>query len=153
MSSEHLETVRAYWAASTKGDWAAAGRCVGPGYTWIDHGAGVVARSPEELRAATADAEAWSNVRFDIQNAFETRDGAIVVQAVQSGTLSGPWCSMETRGQQVTFPLCTIFKFDADGRIVFEEAYYDMSAIMRQLGYGPSTRSGAGGISWAPGDG
>ena len=42
----------------------------------------------------------------------------------------------------MSFPLLTIFKFDGDDRIVLEEAYYDMSAIIRQLGYnivGPKT--------------
>ena len=42
---------------------------------------------------------------------------------------------MEASGQTVSFPLCTIFKFNADNKIVCEEAYYDMLSISRQLGY------------------
>jgi ketosteroid isomerase-like protein len=63
MGSKNIETVRAYWAASERGDWEAAGRCIGSGYTWIDHTTDVVARTPEELRAALEDAAAWSDER------------------------------------------------------------------------------------------
>jgi predicted ester cyclase len=42
---------------------------------------------------------------------------------------------MEATGQHVAFPACTVFKFDADDRIVHEEQYSDMASIMRQLGY------------------
>jgi hypothetical protein len=38
----------------------------------------------------------------------------------------------------VSFPLCTIFKFNADNKIVYEEAYYGMQAISQQLGYHPA---------------
>jgi hypothetical protein len=63
---------------------------VGPGYVWIDHGTGIVARSPEERREALIDASAWSDTRFEITNVFETADGAIVVQVDRSCTVTGP---------------------------------------------------------------
>ena len=133
--ADHLQTVRTYYETSAEHDWKAAGACIGPGYVWIDHGTGVVARSPEEQREALVDASAWSDTAFEITNAFETDDGALVVQVDQSCTVTGPWRSMETTGQRIAFPFCTIFRFDSEGRIVLEESYYDMLSVRRQLGY------------------
>ena len=70
-----------------------------------------------------------SDSQFKITNAFETADGAIVVQVDQSSTVTGPWRSMETSGQRIEFPFCDIFRFDSDGRILLEEAYYDMLSV------------------------
>ncbi|MGH3677388.1 MAG: ester cyclase [Mycobacterium sp.] len=134
MTSKRLETVRKYWEATSRADWPAAGKCVGPAYQWIEHGTGVVAKTVEQLLAANADEEPWSDVSFEIGGVFETGD-ALVVQAVRRGTITGSWRSMEATGQSVSFPLCTIFKFNADELIMSEEAYYDMSAVARQLGY------------------
>jgi len=130
-----MDTVREYWRASDEGDWEAAGRCIGAGYVWIDHATGVVARTADELQEALVDAQAWSNTQFKIENAYETADGTVIVQAVQSCNITGSWRSMETHGQGVCFPLCTIFKFDSENKIVHEETYYDMLSVRRQLGY------------------
>ncbi len=81
-----------------------------------------------------ADDLPWSDLRFEITNAFDTND-ALLVQAVRSGRITGTWRSIETTGQHVTFEFLDIFKFNSDDQIVWEEAYYDMSDIMRQLGY------------------
>ena len=133
--ADHLETVRTYYRAAEAADWRGAGACVGPGYIWIDHGTGVVARSPEEHREALEDAVPWSDTRFEITYAGETTDGTLIVQGDQSCTVTGPWRSMETTGQRITLPFCTMFRFDSDGRIVLEEMYYDMLSVRRQLGY------------------
>jgi ketosteroid isomerase-like protein len=133
--ADNLETVRKYFKAAEEADWKASAACVGPGFVWIDHATGVVARSPEEHREATIDTSPWSDTRFEITNAFETSDGAIVVQVTQSCNVTGTWRSMETTGQRIEFPFCDIFRFDSEGRIVHEEAYYDMLSVRRQLGY------------------
>lgn len=139
MTSKKLDTIRAYWEGSANADWAAAGRCIGPGYEWVDHATGVVARSDDELQESLADEMPWSNVRFEITNVFDAADGVVIVQAIKTGTIMGTWRSMDATGQQVSLELCTIFRFNADERIVFEEAYYDMSTVMRQLGYLPAS--------------
>ena len=133
--SRGLDTVRRVWKAAEEGDYEAAAACIGPGYVWIDHGLGVVARSPKEIAAAFADFKPWSNVRYEIEEAFESIEGVVVVRAVKSGNLTGSWRSMEATGQHVSYQFCDIFKFDSDARIVYEEAYYDMASIRKQLGY------------------
>ena len=135
MASNNLETIRRYYNASGEFDWETAGRCVGPGYVWIDHGTGVVARTPGELAEAMEDASSYSSAEYKIEHAFEADDGAIIVQGAHTCTIVGPWRSMETAGQTVSFPFCSIFRFNDDGLIVHEEQYYDMYAVRHQLGY------------------
>jgi len=125
--------VRAYWDASARSDYDSAGCCIGPGYVWIDHTTGVVARTAEELLAAAADDAAWSDRTFEITNVFETTDGALVVQATVSGTLNGTWRSVVAQGRPASSDTCTIFRFDEDDHIVSEEHYSDALTILEQL--------------------
>jgi hypothetical protein len=57
------------------------------GYTWIDHVKKVTATTMDELFEAQSKDAAWSDRSFDINNALETTDGALVVEATVSGTL------------------------------------------------------------------
>ena len=125
--------MRAYWDASARSDYDAAGRCIGPGYVWIDHTTGVVARTAEELLAAAAEDSAWSDRTFEITNVLETTDGALVVQATISGTLNGTWRSVSADGQRTSSASCTILRFDDDDHIVSEEHYSDALTILEQL--------------------
>jgi ketosteroid isomerase-like protein len=134
MASRNLETIRAYLAASDRGDWETMRRAIGDGYTYIDHTTDVVARAPEELRTVGDEARAWSNQRYEIAQAHEATDGTLILQATFTRTLSGQWRGVEPTGQRVSTPVCLIVRFDDDGRIVFEEQYEDALSVMRQLG-------------------
>jgi ketosteroid isomerase-like protein len=130
-----IDTVRDYFKAAAEGDREALGRCLSPHYVWIDHGAGLVARSPEELRSQAEEHRSWSNVHYEIENAVEAMDGSVVVQVVKSGVVNGTWRSMRGTGQEVSYAICEIIRFDEQGRIAHEEGYYDLLAVRRQLGY------------------
>jgi hypothetical protein len=130
----HIEIVREFWEASDRADWEAAGRCIGNGYTWVDHTHG---NGPMDLRLALAEAEAWSDQTFAIDRWFEATDGTLIVLATVNRTLTGEWRGVEPRGQRVTSQICDIFKFDELGLIVYEELYEDALGVMRQLGEAP----------------
>jgi hypothetical protein len=72
--------------------------------------------------------------KFVIDRTIETSDGALIVQGTVTQILTGEWRGVKGTGQQVRREICEIFRFDADGRIVFEEGYEDALSIMRQLG-------------------
>ena len=135
VSESRLDMIRAYYAAGETGDWDAAGRCVGPGYVWIDRATGVVARSPAELYEAQVDADAFSDSRFEVTDSYEASDGTVIIQATQTSTVTGSWRGMDTTGQTFSIPFCTFFRFDADGLIIHEEQYYDMLSVRKQLGH------------------
>ena len=133
MGRSHLDTVRAYWDASARSDYPAAGACVGSDYSSIEHHRGVTARTMDELLAAQAEDAAWSDRTFDIAQALETTDGALVVQATISGQLNGYWCHLTGSGQHVSFDACVIFRFNDEGLIISEEHYSDALTVMKQL--------------------
>lgn len=133
MPTHHLDTVRAYWDASARRDYETAGRYVAPTYVWIDHMNRVVARTPDELMTAAAEDTMWSDRTFEITNTLETVDGALIVQATVSGVLSGKFHAVVANGQRTSSESCTIFRFDADGRITLEEHYGDALTIIEQL--------------------
>jgi hypothetical protein len=83
------------------------------------------------------DAAAWSDENIEITHVWETTDGAVIARATVTRTLTGVWQLVEPRGQRVSKDHCTIFRFDGDGRIVFEEQYEDALSVMRQLGAVP----------------
>jgi hypothetical protein len=76
----------------------------------------------------------WSDWNFMIDRTTETIDGALIVPATVTQTLTGEWRSIKGTGQRVRREICEIFRFDAEGRIIFEEAYEDALPITRQLG-------------------
>jgi predicted ester cyclase len=131
----HLDTVRTYYRASGAFDWGTAAQCLARGYAWVDHGTGFVARTTAELEEAKQDASAYSDIQYEIEHELETVDGVVVIQGRHICTLAGPWRGMEAFGQTVSFAFCSIFRFDDDDLIVFEDKYYDMHSVRRQLGY------------------
>jgi ketosteroid isomerase-like protein len=136
MTRSHIETVRAYWDASDRADWEAAGRCVGEGYTWVDYTLGT---TPTDGALAIAEAQAWSDQTFQITRWYDATDGTLIVQATVTRTLTGLWRSVEPKGQRVTTQVCVIFRFNEDGLIVYEEQYEDALSVMHQLGAIPAS--------------
>jgi predicted ester cyclase len=131
MTRSHIETVRAYWAASDRADWKAATRFVLPSFTWIDH---TYSDAPMDGEVAFAEAQAWSEQTFAIDEWYEATDGTLVVLATVTRTLTGEWRGVEPKGQRVTSKICDIFQFDDEGLIVHEEVFEDALTVMRQLG-------------------
>jgi ketosteroid isomerase-like protein len=133
MTQSKLDTVRTYYGASALRDYETAGACVGSGYVSIDRHKGVIYRTIDELLEAQAEDAAWSDRTFDITNAMETTDDALVVQVTIAARLNGTWGSLTGRGESVSFDACVIFRFDDEGRIISEEQYSDLLTVKRQL--------------------
>jgi hypothetical protein len=130
-----METIRTYYDLSARKEYrAAAARVIGDGYTFVDHTTGVVATAPEQLEVALKEDLQWSDQKYVITESLETTEGAVVVLLTVTQTLIGEWRSVKGEGQRVQREVCEIFRFDAEGRIVFDEVYEDALSIMRQLG-------------------
>jgi predicted ester cyclase len=133
--TNHVDTIRTYFDLCERKDYrAVAKQLIGDGYTYIDHTTDVVATTPQQLEAALVEDLQWSDQKFGIEQAIEGTNGAVVVLATLTQTLTGEWRSIEGTGQQVRWEFCDIFHFDGQGRIVGEELYGDVLSIMRQLG-------------------
>ena len=129
------ETVKQFFEISERKDWGAIAPYVADDYIWIDHTLGTVARTPDELLAATAEDEAWTDKRYSIGSAVEGVDGRLFVQLTVTQTLGSgsEWRGVKGLGQRVTWSMIDIFTFNDEGRVTVEEAYFDAHSIMRQL--------------------
>ena len=59
---------------------------------------------------------------------------AIVLEVVIHGTHLGAWRGLSPTGRTLAFPLCGIYTFDADDRLVGERIYYDRATVLQQIG-------------------
>jgi predicted ester cyclase len=129
------ETIKQWFEISERKDWGAIAPYVADEYIWIDHTLGTVARTPDELLAATAEDEAWTDKRYTIDRVVEGVDGRLFVQLTVTQTLGSgsEWRGVKGSGQRVTWSMIDIFTFNDEGRVTVDEAYFDAHSIMRQL--------------------
>jgi predicted ester cyclase len=133
-ASKRIETALAYLEAGFRGDDDAAARLLGESFVWIDHCQGVVARTIEDLLRIAEEHSGWIDRVFDIERIMESVDGTVIAQGTLTQTHNGVWRSVPPTGKRVTIPCCEIIGFDAEGRVISEEAYQDDLSIMKQLG-------------------
>lgn len=96
---------------------------------WDDHriGRDQVRIYYKELLGAADD------FRIDIRNRYVTED-AVILEVNIGGTHTGAWRGLLPTGKFISFPLCGIFTFDSEDRILGEKIYYDRASVLRQLG-------------------
>jgi steroid delta-isomerase-like uncharacterized protein len=61
-------------------------------------------------------------------------EDCIVLEVQLSGTHLGAWRGLPPTGRRVDFPLCAVFTFDEQDRMIGEKIYYDRMTVLRQLG-------------------
>lgn len=71
---------------------------------------------------------------------------AILVEVTIRGTHLGEWKGLPATGRRVELPLCGIYTFDTDNRLLGERIYYDRGTVLRQLGVFHEPVSGVGRI-------
>lgn len=70
---------------------------------------------------------------IDVQRRHVTAEH-VILEVVISGTHTGMWRGLPGTGHQVEFPVCAVFAFDDQNKIVGERIYYDRATLLRQLG-------------------
>lgn len=96
---------------------------------WNDHRIGhdQVHLYYKDLLAASAD------FRIEVRDRYTT-DEAVILEVTISGTHTGAWRGLPATGKSISFPLCGIFTFDQENRLLGEKIYYDRATVFRQLG-------------------
>jgi steroid delta-isomerase-like uncharacterized protein len=59
---------------------------------------------------------------------------SVVLEVQVTGTHLGAWRGLPATGRRLDFPLCAIFTFDAQDKMLGERIYYDRMTVLRQLG-------------------
>jgi steroid delta-isomerase-like uncharacterized protein len=96
---------------------------------WDDHrrGRDQVQFYYQELLAALPD------LQITVRQRYATAE-AIILEVTINGTQTGAWRALPGAGRSLVFPLCGIFTFDSEDRILGEKIYYDRASVLEQLG-------------------
>lgn len=61
-------------------------------------------------------------------------EDCVVLEVKLTGTHAGEWRGLPATGRRFDIPLCAIYTFDGQDRLVGERIYYDRTTVLRQLG-------------------
>jgi steroid delta-isomerase-like uncharacterized protein len=73
------------------------------------------------------------DLHIDVKKRHVGHD-AIVLEVLITGTHLGAWRGLPPTGRHLEFPLCAVFTFDENDRMLGERIYYDRATVLRQLG-------------------
>ena len=75
---------------------------------------------------------AFSRLRVEERRRYVTSD-AIVLELTLHGKHSGPWEDLAPTQRTFSLPVCTVYRFDAGGKLVSEVLYFDNAVLRQQL--------------------
>jgi steroid delta-isomerase-like uncharacterized protein len=138
MASRNVETYRAGHEAFNRRDFDAMVERYAESISWIDQARGITFETPHEFQ--TDFLGGWIQASSDCQvtDARYTDAGEMVVARFTArGTNDGPLGPFPATGKEWTLPICEMWHFDHDGRVVGGEIYYDQASLLTQLGLLP----------------
>jgi len=134
MESQNVEIHRAGHKAFNRRDFGAMVQEYAESISWTDRARGITFTTPQEFRDVFLDG--WIRASSDCQvtDARYTDAGEMVLARCNArGTHDGPLGPYSATGKEWTLPICELWHFDADGRVVGGEIYYDQVSLLTQL--------------------
>ena len=138
MESTNVKKHRAGHEAFNRRDFDAVVKEYAERISWIDQARGITFRTPQEFRDSFL--QGWIEASSDCQvtDARYTEAGdTVIARFTCQGTHDGPLGPFPATGKEWTLPLCEMWHFDVDGRVVGGEIYYDQVSLLMQLGLMP----------------
>ena len=134
MESRNVATHQAGHEAFNRRDFRAMVARYAERIRWIDHARGVTFTTPRDFEAEFL--EGWIRASSDcrVTDARYTDAGTMVLSRfIARGTHDGPLGHFPATGKEWSLPICELWHFDADGRVVGGEIYYDQASLLAQL--------------------
>jgi steroid delta-isomerase-like uncharacterized protein len=134
MESRNVQTHRAGHEAFNRRDFDAMVEGYAERIRWTDQARGVTFETPEDFKNIFL--QGWVEASSDcrVTDARYTDAGDMVVaRFTASGTNDGPLGEFPATGREWTLPICELWHFEADGRVVGGEIYYDQASLLTQL--------------------
>lgn len=136
MASKNVQTALAVYDCFNKRDLDGAVSAVAEDLVFEDHGLGQTYKSRAEFRDSL---QGWitgfSDGKISDPKAIDAGD-TVIVRFIGQGTNDGPMGPFQKpTGRKVSLPFVDIYKFDAQGRIVAGETYFDMLTMLVQMGH------------------
>jgi len=75
----------------------------------------------------------FSDLRVEEKQRYISEE-AIVLEQVVSGKHTGKWQGIAATGRKIEVAVCTVYKFDRDGKLSSENVYFDTGSLLKQLG-------------------
>ncbi|HEU5424386.1 MAG TPA: ester cyclase [Nitrolancea sp.] len=142
MASTNVETYRAGHEAFNRRDFEAMTRRYADRIAWTDHSQGRTFTTPQEFRDDFLPGwvQASSDIRITDPSYLDAGD-TVVARFTCKGTHDGPLGPFPASGRAFALPLCELWHFDASGRVVGGDLYYDQVSLLTQLGQIPQPSS------------
>jgi steroid delta-isomerase-like uncharacterized protein len=138
MPSSNVEAHRAGHEAFNRRDFQAMTEHYADSIAWTDHAQGRTFRTRQEFRDDFLPG--WVQTSADIRvtdpHYFDAGQAVVCTFTVE-GTHDGPLGPFPATGKPFALPLCELWYFDADGRVVGGDLYYDQVSLLTQLGLMP----------------
>ena len=134
MESRNVQAHRAGHEAFNRRDFGAMVKEYAERISWTDQARGITFKTPEEFKNNFL--EGWIQTSSDcrVTGARYTDAGDMVVaRFIAEGTNDGPLGAFPATRKAWTLPICEMWHFDADGRVVGGEIYYDQVSLLTQL--------------------
>jgi steroid delta-isomerase-like uncharacterized protein len=138
MASSNVEAHRAGHEAFNRRDFRAMTERYADSITWTDHAQNRTFRTREEFRDDFLPG--WVRASADIRVTdprYLDAGQTVVCTFNVAGTQDGPLGPFPATGRQFSLALCELWHFDADGRVVGGDLYYDQVSLLTQLGLLP----------------
>lgn len=134
MESRNVQAHRAGHEAFNRRDFGAMVKEYADSISWTDQARGITFRTPQEFRDDFL--KGWVQASSDCQVAdarYTDAGDMVVARFTARGTNDGPLGPFPATGKTWVLPLCEMWHFDADGRVVGGEIYYDQASLLTQL--------------------
>jgi steroid delta-isomerase-like uncharacterized protein len=142
MAARNVEAHRAGHEAFNQRDFETMTRQYAERISWTDNARGRTFTTPQEFRDDFL--AGWVRSSSDIRVSdprYLDAGQAVVCTFTVTGTHDGPLGPFPATGRAFALPLCELWHFDADGRVVGGDLYYDQVSLLTQLGLMPQPSS------------
>jgi steroid delta-isomerase-like uncharacterized protein len=138
MRSTNYETYRDGHNAFNQRDFAAMVKHYAETIDWTDRARGLTFRTPQEFKDVFLPGwvESSSNIRITNPRYLDAGQTVMCTFTVV-GTHDGPLGPFPATGKEFALPLCEMWHFDSNGRVVGGDLYYDQVSLLMQLGLMP----------------
>src|SRR5512132_1171243 len=142
MASRNVETYRAGHEAFNQRDFEAMTKHDADRITWTDQARSLTFRTPQEFRDEFLPGwvEAAPDIRITDPRYLDAGQTVVCTFTV-IGIHDGPLGPFPASGRAFSLPLCEMWHFDASGRVVGGDLYYDQVSLLMQLGPMPQPSS------------
>lgn len=136
MASKNVQTALDVYESFNKRDLDGAVKAFAEDIVFENHGLGQTYKSRAEFRDSL---QGWitgfSDGKVTEPRAIDAGD-TVIVEFIGKGKNDGPMGPYQKpTGRMLSLPFVDIMKFDAQGRIVAGETYFDMLSMLVQLGH------------------